>query len=439
MSLIPFSVLGKSSAGGLDTGMPLWLQAAGEDGQDFHKSFKALLGPGHPQEGAVPAEALSKWLKEGEPMVSSEMDGLEDAVPLLPILEALMNQVGIDAEALATLSPENDLLPVLEALMIQTGIDRESLALLPPEDGLILVLESLLAQADVDDEAWATLSPEEGLSRLLESLMNQAGVDADALAQKSPETALATLAAAWRSVGNPGAEPVALTDESRAPRAGHRPELNALAAAVAQVLQSQSVPAGEERSVMPQALHALVGRMSTESTPAGRDTTPLTPLASETTLSSQTSSTAPRPLEVTVPLSRPNWGQAVGSRVLWMVNHNMQAAELRLNPAQLGPVDVRIAMEGDRANIQFLAHHAQTREALDAALPRLREMFSEQGIQLVNVDVSGRQSGGQGGDDALANGGLQGEGADQGDDLESAARGEGDDRASGTGLLDAYA
>jgi flagellar hook-length control protein FliK len=87
------------------------------------------------------------------------------------------------------------------------------------------------------------------------------------------------------------------------------------------------------------------------------------------------------------------WGKALGERVMWMLGKDMQSAELRLTPPQLGPVEIRVTMQNDQASVSFTAAHPFTREALEAALPRLREMFGESNLELVDVDVSDRQSG----------------------------------------------
>ncbi|MBK1674866.1 hypothetical protein CKO35_16550 [Ectothiorhodospira shaposhnikovii] len=203
----------------------------------------------------------------------------------------------------------------------------------------------------------------------------------------------------------------------------------------------------EGNQAMPQALQALFSRVAAEVPLASGRTDVsqvLTAVSSEMAPSSLAQSTSQtttplRALDLDVPVHRPNWGQAVGSRVLWMVNQNVQGAELRLTPPQMGPVEVRIAMEGDRANIQFLAHHAQTREALDAAIPRLREMFADSGVHLGDVDVSGREAGGQGDPaqgQATANPDQDGDGTDSGNIVAGRLATDGSD---GAGLLDAYA
>jgi flagellar hook-length control protein FliK len=90
------------------------------------------------------------------------------------------------------------------------------------------------------------------------------------------------------------------------------------------------------------------------------------------------------------PFGQANWGQDMGERIQWMVSQKMQGAQVKLNPANLGPMEVRIQVQNDQASVQFTAHHAVVREALEAALPRLRDMFEASGVELVDVDVSGQ-------------------------------------------------
>jgi len=113
------------------------------------------------------------------------------------------------------------------------------------------------------------------------------------------------------------------------------------------------------------------------------------------------------------PLRQPGWDQALSERVMWVVNQKFQGVELKLNPAHLGPIEVRVQMQNDQAQVSFVAQHGPVRDALEAALPRLREMFTANGFNLVDVNVSQHSfaeqqrhartaggSGGQGGFDA---------------------------------------
>lgn len=82
------------------------------------------------------------------------------------------------------------------------------------------------------------------------------------------------------------------------------------------------------------------------------------------------------------------WGEEVGSRIKWMVNSQVQNAELKMNPAHLGPLEVKITLQNEQTTIVFTAQNSAVREALDSALPRLREMLGENGMNQVDVDVS---------------------------------------------------
>ena len=72
-----------------------------------------------------------------------------------------------------------------------------------------------------------------------------------------------------------------------------------------------------------------------------------------------------------------------------MVKKDMHMAELKLNPRHLGPIEVKIAMSQDQVTtVHMSASHGTTREALEAAIPRLREMLNESGLTQVDVNVS---------------------------------------------------
>jgi flagellar hook-length control protein FliK len=110
-------------------------------------------------------------------------------------------------------------------------------------------------------------------------------------------------------------------------------------------------------------------------------------LTSLTTLAGD-SKVSPGSLLVPQPLNHPKWGETFSERVVWMVGQDLKQADLRLNPPQLGPLEVKISFTNDQANITFSSQHASVREAVDAALPRLREMFAESGVVLQDANVS---------------------------------------------------
>ncbi len=95
-------------------------------------------------------------------------------------------------------------------------------------------------------------------------------------------------------------------------------------------------------------------------------------------------------IQLDTPMGHPKWSEGFSQRVQWMVNQSMNGAQIRLNPQNMGPIEVRIQMQNEQATVSFTAQHGATREAIDAALPRLRDMFSEQNVNLGNIDVSER-------------------------------------------------
>jgi len=77
----------------------------------------------------------------------------------------------------------------------------------------------------------------------------------------------------------------------------------------------------------------------------------------------------------------------VGQKVVWMVGKE-QSATLTLNPPDLGPLQVVLSVTNDQASVTFSANQQEVRQALENALPRLREMMSESGIALGNATVN---------------------------------------------------
>jgi len=110
-----------------------------------------------------------------------------------------------------------------------------------------------------------------------------------------------------------------------------------------------------------------------------------------TTTSPLTKSEAPT-LDIQPALQSKAWNRVLSSRVVWMASEGIQQAALKLNPANLGPVEVRLHLQNEQASVSFIAHNAATREALEQALPRLRESFVENGLELTDADVSDQAS-----------------------------------------------
>lgn len=89
-----------------------------------------------------------------------------------------------------------------------------------------------------------------------------------------------------------------------------------------------------------------------------------------------------------VAMQQPGWSQQVADKVMWMSSQNLQSAEIKLDPAELGRLDVKITISQEHTQITFNSAHAGVRDSLESQMHRLREMFAQQGMQDVDVNVA---------------------------------------------------
>jgi flagellar hook-length control protein FliK len=97
---------------------------------------------------------------------------------------------------------------------------------------------------------------------------------------------------------------------------------------------------------------------------------------------------APSPQVLHSPVGTPRWADELGSRITLMSLRGQHEGSLNLTPEHLGPLEVRISVNQDTANVWFGSQHADTRAALADALPRLRELLADAGMTLGQANVS---------------------------------------------------
>lgn len=78
-----------------------------------------------------------------------------------------------------------------------------------------------------------------------------------------------------------------------------------------------------------------------------------------------------------VPVDDAEWAEQLNQKLAFLHSRNITSTELHLNPADLGPIDVRINMNGDQTTINFTSQNATVRELLEANIHRLREMLTD--------------------------------------------------------------
>ncbi|WP_317204791.1 flagellar hook-length control protein FliK, partial [Janthinobacterium sp.] len=137
----------------------------------------------------------------------------------------------------------------------------------------------------------------------------------------------------------------------------------------------------------------------------------------------------------------PAWDQQLGQKIVWMASGGEQSATLTLNPPDLGPLQVVLKVSNDQADVTFTSAQPEVRQALEAALPRLRDMMGEAGIQLANSSVSAGMSEQNRGAGGEARGGRGGGGdrGEHGADVAAVRGGAAPLRGGAQGMVDTFA
>jgi len=102
------------------------------------------------------------------------------------------------------------------------------------------------------------------------------------------------------------------------------------------------------------------------------------------------------PVNQPIAMHQSGWTEEVVNRVMYLSSANLKAADIQLQPAELGRLDIRVNMVPDQqTQVTFMSAHPSVREALDNQVHRLRDMFAQQGMGQVDVNVSDQNRGSQ--------------------------------------------
>lgn len=171
---------------------------------------------------------------------------------------------------------------------------------------------------------------------------------------------------------------------------------------------------------------------------AGTSATGMAPLQSAALAMTQLSP-GHMPEKLSPPVGSAAWDQALGQKVVWMTAGGQQTASLTLNPPDLGPLQVVLNISNDQANATFSAAQPEVRQALEAALPKLREMMGDAGIQLgettINAGTANQQDNAGGSSHQTARG-FNGRNEQPDSPIQTSSIPV---RASGLGLVDTFA
>jgi len=107
---------------------------------------------------------------------------------------------------------------------------------------------------------------------------------------------------------------------------------------------------------------------------------------------SQVASPRHEQASIPVPLDAPDFSQKLADQVsLWvgqLKQDEPMTAELHLNPAEMGPINVKISLDGTSAHVDFAAAALETRQAIEASLATLSTALNDVGLSLSGGGVS---------------------------------------------------
>ncbi|MBA6090736.1 flagellar hook-length control protein FliK [Pseudomonas monteilii] len=102
------------------------------------------------------------------------------------------------------------------------------------------------------------------------------------------------------------------------------------------------------------------------------------------------------PLHQPLPMNQGAWAEGLVNRVMYLSSQNLKSADIQLEPAELGRLDIRVNVAADQSTqVTFISGHAGVRDALDSQVHRLRELFAQQGLAQPDVNVADQSRGQQ--------------------------------------------
>lgn len=87
-----------------------------------------------------------------------------------------------------------------------------------------------------------------------------------------------------------------------------------------------------------------------------------------------------------------------------MMARNMKSVDIRLDPPELGSMQVKLSVQNDQASVSFVVSSQQAKDALENSLPKLKELLEQQGLELADSDVNQQNSQNGAGEDDEQNG-----------------------------------
>lgn len=316
--------------------------------------------------------------------------------------------------------------PVVDMLALVASFNQPTAVVAAPVASIALAAATAVQSADL--QGYSGIKPEADPAPLatdgkaLAAAGDDVGLSFKDVAQAIDGAARMTMKAQESAPQDAAlATPRALAAE--APRATDTEALTALAAGAAQKADPDgavAVKAGgaAEAGLKLAETAPLRGRDAVADLAALKEpaaAAPVTAPVQQASLAMAQAATGAPTDRIAARVGTPGWDNQVSQKIVWMVAGKEQTASLTLNPPDMGPMQVVLSVTNDQATVTFSAAQPEVRQALENALPKLREMMGESGIALGNATVNdgaaqrqaqqGEQSRGQGGGSRFGRGG----------------------------------
>lgn len=107
------------------------------------------------------------------------------------------------------------------------------------------------------------------------------------------------------------------------------------------------------------------------------------PMEGRTPILDNVSQTLMIPIEV----DKPEWSKQFSDQIIWLGQQDVKSAVIKINPEDLGPLEINIKVTNDIASINIVTHNHHVRDIIDQSLPRLQAMMADQGLNLSEVQI----------------------------------------------------
>ena len=95
------------------------------------------------------------------------------------------------------------------------------------------------------------------------------------------------------------------------------------------------------------------------------------------------------------PINQPSFAKELGHTVQWAISKNISTVDIRINPENFGPLNMRIVQKGQEIQLLIRTQDEQSANTLQQALSGLKESLGNQGLQLNQVNIQHGQSNSQ--------------------------------------------